>query len=335
MSYHYAIEKVKALSKNTIFIINAGGWFVGNSAVLEWLDGFPEVSFIPGDFDILREEGGLFDLIISTTERSDVDNAFKEIKYFLWRKLFKLVKFRVADYTKYLFTTHRYSYKNHDRQFAFYYRLFRKVAYFEKNHQNIDIYGYWRDWIVEEARLFNPNKELKYVLLQNPFYYRSFAPHHEVVWKELFVNRKVIFVCRNHLDQYKTIKDAGQLIHTKHTPFRKGTETLNEKDRFFCLNTKLYESRIEFVQDRHEEIMLVNFEDFVRELKSKDLISFLGLNKNTNIYFDFNYSRKNVGISQQDQNAQDFYRENLIRFAELEGLKNKLNQEYDNRVLFN
>jgi hypothetical protein len=37
-------------------IINIGGWYVGNTAILDWMDGFEELAFVKGDFNITRLE---------------------------------------------------------------------------------------------------------------------------------------------------------------------------------------------------------------------------------------------------------------------------------------
>jgi hypothetical protein len=44
-------------------VINIGGWYVGNTAILDWMDGFEELAFIKGDFAVARLEYGIMDMI--------------------------------------------------------------------------------------------------------------------------------------------------------------------------------------------------------------------------------------------------------------------------------
>ncbi|PSU26663.1 hypothetical protein CTM88_15970, partial [Photobacterium aquimaris] len=46
---------------NILFI---GGWFSGNSAILDYIDKYKNIKYIKSDFDILREAGGIMDMIL-------------------------------------------------------------------------------------------------------------------------------------------------------------------------------------------------------------------------------------------------------------------------------
>ena len=118
-----------------------------------------------------QNAGQFFDAKFSIAKSADEGEVFggkgaiRNLKVLLRKKLFQVLKFRIANYTKYLFSSHKYVFKNHDRKFGFYWRLYKAVNYFEKNYENYEIYSYWSDWIVNEAKILNKKKNTYHLLI--------------------------------------------------------------------------------------------------------------------------------------------------------------------------
>lgn len=54
-------------------IINIGGWYVGNSAILDWMDGFEELAYIKGDLNLLRLEDGIMGMISAEDSKKKLE----------------------------------------------------------------------------------------------------------------------------------------------------------------------------------------------------------------------------------------------------------------------
>ncbi len=268
-----------------MYILSLGGWYVGNSAILEWLSRYKEVKFLKGDLHEFRNDTGIYDLVRGGNRQ------YKLIFKIILRHTRWLVKSLLNEIKKKLSLKFD---KNHS--FSIEYNLkiilvvLRFLFSFEKGYN--ESISFWSEYFNND---FFPKSD--YIVLQNPSYYDDISPNNKEIWRAIFGEFKIIFVTRDPIEQFIDCYLNKELVF-KDTKFRSGTECFNELDTFLYIAKRTYLSRIEMLNEFGPDVLsIISFESFAyldsnSEVKIED---YFGLSKNENLdKFDFNYTQSNT-----------------------------------------
>ena len=311
-------------------IINIGGWYVGNTAILDWMDGFEELAFIKGDFNITRLEGGIMDMIAE----QDVDNKLAYIdiqKKQCYLGAGRALKIFVGRYTKHFLKPKQSpSYLGH---FSFHTTLYKFLNRYEnllKRSENFDEIAFWQSWLSTNPSLDSGHKRYKHTVYQNPFFYDETFDGHKDIWPKLFSPYKMIFVHRDPLDQFSDIVNKGDHLLASWPRFHGGTENMHPADRFFTISKKLYTARLRMAESlTKEDLVVFSFEDFLYEHErvTNNLKEFLKIESKRDINnrrFVRDDSIKNIGKGKDNTKAAELLRGKPYIMQELNELRYKL-----------
>ena len=246
-----------------------GGWYVGNTAVVMWLNGLPEAKAVLGDLDFFREKGGLYQYQLGKIGKITI---FKNVCAGLLKALKRKIAFKIRKKV-------RTDSKNfHQYSFTFYLHIIR-LLFIGNLHSHVV-----------------PLKKAKedFIVLQNPVYYPNINPVEFYHGMSLFKNSKIIFVVRDELMQLNDIINDNQHLHTKDTKFREGTKYMAPNERVITLTKKIHDGRIKLINEYGERCVVVNFEQFLQSEKYRNtLCKRLGLSNISSTY-NLNNSLPNV-----------------------------------------
>lgn len=290
-------------------IINVGGWYVGNSAILDWMGGVKEIAVIKGDFNIVRLENGIMDMI----SEQDKEKKLLMITYqqkqsykgFYWAS-----RMLIGRYTKRLFEKKTIpSYYGHFK----FHKIFLKYL---KEYKDKVILGepfdevvFWQSWLNTLPSLSSEKNNFEHIVYQNPFFYDTTYDGHSDIWPNLFGPYKMIFVHRDPLDQFSDIVNGNAHLDASWPRFHGDTKDMDPAERFLTISKKIFQARLEMA-DKHteNELIILSFEDFLQkhELVTSKLCTFLNLNPatlNCSSNFDLSKSLKNVGVGKNNLKA--------------------------------
>ncbi len=278
-----------------MIILSLGGWYVGNSAVLDWLSGYPDNCFLKGDLHEFRNESGLYDLIL--TEGKDLKVLRANLMYHFKGMVRGILNLFGSFIGRQINKNHSYSFKYNFIIFVEILRFFSKSK-FEKK---IDSINYWKSFFDNSMKRFD--KVSNALVLQNPVYYDDVSPKHIKVWRTIFNNKKIVFVHRDPIDQFIDIFRANDLAYGP-SKFREGTKNLNNIQRFFYIVRKTYVSRIKLLNEfSKNELVVIDFEKFAFSKCQKEKIysleSFFDIGTTRTNSFDFEYTQNNVNMSKK------------------------------------
>lgn len=247
-------------------IINIGGWYVGNTAILDWMDGFEELAFVKGDFNITRSEAGVMDIIAEKNPSKKIV-MIRQQKQECFKGIYRVSRSLIGRYTKHLFKPSiQPSYAGH---FKFHRTFFSFLSEFEnkiKKSETFDEIKFWKEWLSTLPALDSAHKNYTHTVYQNPFFYDETFDGHKSIWPELFSPYKMIFVHRDPLDQFADIVKSGGHLNVSWPRFHGETEEMHPADRFLTIAKKLYTARLRMAKDySKDELVIFSFEDFLYE----------------------------------------------------------------------
>lgn len=318
-------------------IINIGGWYVGNTAILDWMDGFEELAFVKGDFNITRLENGIMDMLVETDPLKKLEMINVQ-KTFCYKSIYRVSRMLVGRYTKHLLKP-KYS-PHYDGHFKFHKVFFNYLSMYEKkiiSKDNFDEVEFWKVWLSTLPSLDSGHKKFQHIVYQNPFFYDTTFDEHKEIWPKLFAPYKLIFVHRNPLDQFADIVNGNAHTEVTWPRFHGGTETMHPADRFLAISKKLYNARLEMAKKyTKEELVIFSFEDFLQEHErvTKGLKYFLDINTQRdekNRRFMLESSLKNIGKGMLNEEVAYLLKDKRYVMEELNELREKL-INHDNAI---
>ncbi|WP_063660033.1 sulfotransferase [Aliivibrio fischeri] len=320
-----------------------GGWFSGNSAILDCIDSHENIKYLKSDFDILRQTNGIMDLIIEKELKKKEEIIKINIK-FCTKLLFKEIKFILGKYTKYLFKSKEF---HRDRQYKKRYNdninfnislIYKFAVYFIRCHffemTEDEQVAFWKNWLAISSL-----NEKDYVVYCNPIYYDNFEPEHKELWPKLFSPYKIILVHRNPLDQFYDIYMKEGMSDTSVARFFKGSEELEPIQRFHYIVKKIHEARLNLINTySKDELLLISFEDFVENshVHLNEIVGFLGLSNcsfSNSERFDAEKSCRNIGIWKSNEHVKDLIIKNSEIVDELMIMRAELIDAYNGVVV--
>lgn len=315
-------------------IITAGGWYVGNTAILDWLDGFENLRYIKGDFNICRQENGIMDILSADSETEKL-KMLKVIKKDCLLSFRILIRTFIGRYTKHLFK--RVKPKPFNTEFSYYKELYIFAdKYIDSlvSGDKFDEYEYCRQWMQEIAtnskNINSVDKANVSVVFQNPFFYDQTYSGHSQVWPRLFQPYKLIFVHRDPLDQFFDIISSGDHLISSWPRFHGDTVDLHPADRFLNISKKIYQARIEMLKGySNNDVLVFSFEDFLlkHEVITTRLEHFIGdcgkrdVNNNR---FVLDESLQNIGRGHKSEELLRLLEGKEYVMDELNALRNEL-----------
>jgi hypothetical protein len=299
-------------------ILCIGGWLTGNSAILDFLDQSKDVSYLKSDFDLIRQDNGILDLI---EEENDL-KKYKISRSIFWQSandLYLAIKFKVALYTKHIFRGAQYRRKKiyfsrYDSYIFFNLNLMAHVILFEisrkiiKNFNEID---FWSLWCIRSSYKFG-RKKTKFSLYCNPIYAIDCISTRDKIWRNLFSPFKVICVYRNPWDQLYDILRIEAHLQTKPKRFFGNTDSYTPAERILEVISSLHKLRLQLSRELScDDLLIISFDDFINYHDSvvSKINSFLGLDVNSftkNGFFNLNNSAGNIGIGIHNKNVTEF-----------------------------
>jgi hypothetical protein len=320
-------------------IINIGGWYVGNTAISDWMDGFEEIAFIKGEFNITRLENGIMDMIVEPDPLKKIE-MIRIQKKACYKSPYIISRSFIGHYTKFLLKpnfSHTYDY---DRNLGFYINFHSYLSKYEEkliSHEEFDEVELWRDWL---NRLLSSNlahKNSKHTVFQNPFFYNDTFDGHKDVWPKLFSPYKLIFVHRDPLDQFSDIVKNKAHTLVSWPRFHKGTETMHPADRFLIISKKIYNARLKMAENyTKDELAILSFENFLQEHSrvTKGLKNFLDIKTqrdDSNKRFILENSLKNIGKGKFNEEVASLLKGKEYVMEELNNLREQL-MNHDNAI---
>lgn len=307
-------------------ILNVGGWYVGNSAILDWMDGFDQVEFIRGDFNVARVNNGIMDIIAE----SDIElkrKIIKKLQYQCVIGFYRCLRYRfkkVFVEKKIIFN------KDHDYTYTFNFTLLIALEKFKKdlNVNKTDEIIYWKKWLSKLTK----KKFTEHSVFQNPFFYLETFDGHEGIWQELFSPFKLIFVHRDPYDQLLDVINSGAYLDHSWPRFHGSTADLHPIERFHLIAKKIYQARLRMAKRYSpEQLLIISFEDFV---KNHDVVSsrvkfFLEIGDdepNYSKFFNVKSSEKNIGNGKNDPFLLELINNKTHLLKELEAYRDELKQ---------
>lgn len=311
-------------------IINIGGWYVGNSAILDWMDGFDELAFVKGDFNVVRLENGVMDILAEP-------NPFKKIeminvqKKACYRGGCSVSRTFIRRYTKDLFKPKfSPSYGDH---LKFYKDFYSQLSVYKTkliSHEDFDEIAFWNSWLTKLPFLEPAKKDFQHIIYSNPFFYDEMFAGHKNIWPKLFAPYKLIFVHRDPLDQFADIVKAKHHTLSSWPRFHGGTEAMHPADRFLAISKKIYKARLRMVENyTKDELVIFSFEDFLQEHErvTKSLKYFLEINTqrdSANQKFILESSLKNIGKGRFNEEVASLLKGKDYVMEELNCLRDRL-----------
>ncbi|POC14869.1 hypothetical protein [Vibrio vulnificus] len=321
-----------------MMILCIGGWFSGNSAILDFLSSNSDIKYLRSDFDVLRKKSGIIDLIIEEDLREKNKVIISNLKYSIL-KLISAVKFNVGRYSKHLLKSndfhsereYRLRYDDHV-SFNTKFIIYMLSYFFKLNFLSIDNDNeikHWRKWLNSFRE--KPNQK---VIFCNPIYYDNFEPSHSFVWRRLFEPCKLLLVHRDPLDQFCDIYQKNGMVDTSVVRFFSGTEELSPVERFLHIVKKIHRARIELIYEKKsDDLLLVSFEDFIENNNYvvDQINKFLFIDSNNyreSKFFDIERSRKNINIFKKNSVVSSLVEQHLGIFIRLRKMRNELIEVY-------
>jgi hypothetical protein len=310
-------------------VINSGGWYVGNTAVLDWMDGFEEISFVKGDFDIARLENGVMDMIASPDLMAK-RRMIKRNKVYCYKGSRRVARHLLGKYTRHLFK------ERHEGAFvfrpAFYISFYRALCSYENglNDEEFNEIGFWKAWLLELSETLASKEGFKYSFFQNPFFYDETYDAHANIWPELFSPYKMIFVHRNPLDQFADIVKSNAHLDASSSRFHGNTQAMHPADRFFEISKKIYNARLRMAKEIPKtELIVFSFEDFLlkHEFVTLNIKNFLHIESERdvrNTRFELSESIKNIGKGESNKAVAELLTGRKYIIDELEALRTEL-----------
>ncbi|WP_224798286.1 hypothetical protein [Idiomarina abyssalis] len=271
-------------------ILSVGGWYVGNSAVIEWLDGFDDYKLLKGDLHELRNPGYLFDYISSC-------NVMHKSKFFINIFIFSLkgiLRSLIAhSLRKKIGSLKKYNLSYHLKILIL---LILSLPILFSYSLQVKL---WRKLFV--------NRKYQYIL-QNPIFYDDIRPEHSKLWREIFNNSKILVVTRSPIEQFIDISLHNE-FHDRKSPFRQGTEGMSSIEKFETIVLRTYEQRINLAKEFGNKVVcVVSFEKFVNQDENEinRLRSFFAIvGEKRNSAFEFSKSKKNACLSKSHRDIAD------------------------------
>lgn len=271
-------------------ILSVGGWYVGNSAVIEWLDGFDGYKLLKGDLHELRNPGYLFDYI-SSCNLMHKSKFFMNIFLFSFKGIFRSVVAHL--FRKNVGSLKKYNLSYHLKILTL---LILSLPILFNYSLQIKL---WRKLFV--------NRKYQYIL-QNPIFYDDIRPEHSKLWREIFINSKILLVTRSPVEQFVDISLHNE-FHDGKSPFRQGTEGMSSVEKFETIVLRTYEQRINLAKEFGEKVVcVVSFEQFVNQDENEinRLKNFFAIAKEKrNSEFEFSKSKKNACLSKSHGDIAD------------------------------
>lgn len=313
-----------------INLINIGGWNSGNGAIMDWLEGFEEVSIIKGELNVTRIPNGILDLLTATTK----DEKLKICRHLVNYCFRGYIRVARKSVNRSLFNKTMNA--DHTNQWFFYKQLHERLNIYLSKIQQPDFNElvYWQEWLNElSGSHLNMNKTIQ--VLQNPFFYETFYPNYAVTWSKFFNPFKMIFIHRDPLDQFADlVLKKGHLKLTSNVSGKivyQDTEKLEPAERFYHIAKKIYQSRIQLAKQLStDQLFIVSFEDFVirHEIVTSRIQQFLNISsirKNSSTSFDITKSIRNVGIGLNNEQVYELLKNKFHLIEELNHLRSELN----------
>lgn len=313
-------------------IINVGGWYGGNTAVMDWMRGFDEIAFVDGEFNILRLEGGIMDLI-AEKDKSKKLKLIHLLKRECYIGYYKILRTFVARYTKNYFKT--LPSKKHTGYLKFYRDLYSYLSNYEnmiKKSALFDEVSFWKPWISSLGNLGYPHKKYNFTVFHNPFYYKEQFDGHYNIWPDLFSPYKMIFIHRDPLDQFTDIVKDGAHLKASVPRFHGETKDMHPADRFLHISKKIYLARIRLASlHTKNQLIIFSFEDFINkhDRVTSDLKCFLDIKSQRdpkNTRFVKEQSILNIGKGQFSEEVKSLLKGKPYVLCELNELRQQLIQ---------
>lgn len=315
-------------------IITAGGWYVGNTAILDWLDGFDEVAYVKGDLNICRKENGIMDVLSET----NVDKKIFILKIIRKECVFclkDLTRAFVGRYTKHLFK--RIKPKSYSSNISYYrdlYSFSNEYIKCLKKNKDFDEYELCKNWLNKiSIKDFYKKSNIIY---QNPFFYKETFSGHEGVWQKLFSPYKLIFVHRDPLDQFSDIVNSGDHLLSSWSRFHGNTDKLDPLERFYEISKKLYAARIRIAKKSSKnDLLIFSFEEFIMDHHrvGNEIKKFIGINSTRselNDRFILEESRSNIGKGNLNHKVKKMLVGREYIMNDLNSLREELLFTYEN-----
>jgi hypothetical protein len=310
-------------------IINSGGWYVGNTAVLDWMDGFDEISFIKGDFHISRLENGIMDMI-SVKDLEQKNYMISKNKIDCYLGAYKISRNFIGRYTKNILKSRQEAAYN--LRPAYYFNFYKALCVYERKitENDFDEVRFWRSWLNDLADKLSVKSNFRYNVFQNPFFYDETFDGHSDLWPELFYPFKLVFVHRDPLDQFTDIVLSGSHIDTSSPRFHGGTESLHPADRFLEISKKVYKARLKIASEKSaDELIVFSFEDFLlnHDRVASGIKNFFKISTDrdpNNRRFDLNKSLRNIGNGKHNEAVLELLDGKEYVMMELDILRKKL-----------
>jgi hypothetical protein len=313
-------------------IINSGGWYVGGGAVVDWIDSFEDTLIIRGDFNVLRIENGIMDMIAEKNHLNKL-RMIKIQKKESLKGFYRVTRLLVNEYTKNILSEP--SLKKYNQNYYYHFQLISKLSKYQnliKRNVIFDEISFWKDWLDEVVLSGESSYNCKHAVFQNPFFYDETFPLHRSIWPKLFEGSKIFFLHRDPLDQFADIVNNNDHIEVSWNRVFNGLETMDPADRFYTLSKKFYHARLKMAQEyERSELVIFSFEDFImyHDAIAPLLLHFFGIKSDKSRLknkFKRNESLKNIGIGANNDDILRLFhgKEHIIK--ELNQLRNRLSR---------
>lgn len=302
-----------------MFLLSCGGWYVGNTAVLEWLARFDEPCYLKGDFHELRKPNGIYDCIIDV----NIQDKLKISKSLIIHHIKGIARSVLCLLGLSKRRGHGYELK---------YNMYLLVSLL-KYHFKLQIVKtqslnweeeFWRKSFSKMGRFLD--KSSTDLLLQNPIYYDEISPEHASIWRSIFIDKKLFFVTRDPIDQFIEIYNKGELEYGE-TKFRSGTEGLTPIETFFIICKRTYQSRLKMLEEYSpSELAVISFENFASMSPNleKQMKVFFNITSIEKSKFDFDYTKSNISLKTKYPSVYNLIKSHQVEIDELYEYKDKL-----------
>jgi hypothetical protein len=324
-----------------INILCQGGWHVGQSALLDWLDGFEEISLVSGENEYLRKENGVFDLLAENniSEKLKILNSLKldafsgiyhslvSYSSFLFKKKFAKSQFTDEIVSRWERQKKVFRYISFNTSLCHYVSVEQRKLLYNKP---FDEMAHWGKWLSYINHIGSKKKKANLYVQHNPFFYKEIIPNHEGIWQKFFEPFKIIFVYRDFLmDQFSDFVTYKSYIPFAHRSYY-GTEHLHAADRYFELIKRIYLARLRMAKEYSpDQLIVLSFEDFLQnhQAVTAKLKSFLSIKSERDPYnkrFILEQSMKNIGNGKNNTEALSWLEGRPHIMKELYELKEQL-----------
>lgn len=248
------------------FIVIQGGWYVGSTAIREFLGDSTQTYVFKKDFNIWRSENGIFDLI-SSRKFSDTLLIWSSIVCVTFKEIRRVFKCAMMDSSSYEFE------QLIESILLIFFLLGYLLVYCFNEPFRCSYWAYWP----RTVGYFMSRGRARSLVLMNPFYYDGNFDGHTTIWPQVFSNIQLIFVYRDPRDQWFDLKKSGSLNNKRIRRFHGDSEFLTDEEMFLQVSKSIYHDRLKILNS-DLKTKIVIFEDFVmKENVRNDLLIFLGL----------------------------------------------------------